>query len=791
MRAEARVIGLLSLAAYGSALVGCASSTRVASFGGFDGPPPEVLVGEYRNDHEEFGPPPPGYIKIVGEPMPDWRWGNIGPDMNPMQWQPLGPQPIVDEFWSGIDDASGRVVSIAPHPTNPDIVYIASASGGIWKTVDQGATWQPLTDELSVLNHGFVALDPSNPDRVYIGTGEWTTGSSGDGIFRSEDGGQTWERIATTAEVGTRCSGLAVAPGLPNVIHHTGNAGYQRSTDGGLSWTTTLAGNASSLQIHPTNPGILYVALAGDGIYRSTDLGTSFTKLTDGLPESGFGRIVLAISRSDPNRLYAAFTSGGDVLGTYRTDNGGDTWSELVNAPNFARPQAWYDCFVSVDPTDPNTVYAGGVFPTYGEAGVTRSTDGGQTWTDITFGALGTSQVHPDQHFLTFGPTGIIWLGNDGGVWKSVDNGGTWINTNATLTVTQNYNIALHPIDPNRVIGGTQDNGTVERMIDDPDWPQILAGDGGFAAYDFNDPDVRQYVTYVYLSVYRLENGGATYISGPWGGDPKNFIAPLVMDPNDARTLLGGTNRIWRTHNADTDATWTAISTDEIADGGTINAIAVARDFSNVIYAGNNRGGIWRTVDDGATWTNLSDGLPGGSVSDIFISPDDFNVAYASFYNSTGSRVFYTEDGGDNWVSVTGDLPEGVSARALEVDWTQDPHTLYVGSGHGVYVSLDGGITWIKDADDLPNVNIGDLAIDFTTRTITAGTYGRGGWRSPLAGDFCAADLDGDGDADADDFFAYLDAFANGTFEVCDQDGDGDCDADDFFQYLDLFAQGC
>ncbi len=758
-----------------------------------DGPPPAVLTGEYWMDHEEFGPPPPGYVKIVGEPMPNWEPGGLGLASNPMQWSPLGPQPIVDEFWSGPDEASGRVVSIAPHPQSENIVYIASASGGVWKTVDQGENWIPLTDELSILNHGVVAVDPNNPTTVYAGTGEYTTGSSGDGIFRSLDEGATWERAATIDQVGVNCSGLAVAPGNSLLLHHTGAAGYSRSVDGGLTWNIMLDRNVSSLALHPTDPNVLYVAVRSDGVYRSDNGGLSFVRLGSGLPSDGAGhaRIVIALAKSDPNRLYAAYVRGSNIDATYATSNGGDSWTELLNAPNFARPQAWYDTFIAVDPADKNIVYAGGVFPTYGEAGVTRTLDGGATWNDVTYGTSGASQVHPDQHFLTFGPTGIIWLGNDGGVWKSTDNVATWIDTNATLTVTQNYNISLHPTDPNRVIGGTQDNGTVERQIDDPDWPQILAGDGGFSAYDFDEPDIRHYATYVYLAVYRQDDNGTDQISGPWGGDPKNFIAPLVMDPNDAKTLLGGTNRIWRTRTADTTANWTAISTSEVGSGGTINAIAVAMGNSNIIYTGNRGGGIWRTID-GENWENLTDNnLFGGSVSDIFINPKDSDNVYATFYDTSGARVIGTNNGGQSWTDYTGELPVGVSARALEVDWNLDPPTLFVGSGHGVYVSFDLGEFWVKDGNDLPNVNIGDLAIDFANNTITAGTYGRGAWRSPLPNGLgCDADIDGDGDVDAEDFFGFLDLFANGE-PGADIDEDGDIDADDFFGYLDLFAQGC
>ncbi len=688
----------------------------------------------------KMGPPPPGYIRIRGESVPNWTPVHLRKQTAEsavgLVWQPLGPRPILGEFWSGNDDASGRVVSIATHPTDPDTVYIASASGGVWKTIDGGALWTPLTDELPNLNHGCVALDPTNPETVYVGTGEYTTQTNGDGVFRSTDGGATWVRIATTAQVGVWCSGLIVDPANPLRIHLTGDAGYVRSEDGGVTWTKLLSGRASGLAVDPINTATVFVGRHSDGVYRSQDSGGTFTKLTNGLANNNISRVLVALAPSDPTTVYTAFISGSAGLrGLFKTVDGGNTWVQQNNTPNFPSPQGWYDAFIGVDPTNADVIYAGGVFPTYAVAGVIKSTDGGASWTDITIRPTG--QLHPDQHTIAFGATGDLWIGNDGGVWKSADGGASWINRNATLTVTQNYNIAIHPTDPAQVMGGTQDNGTIGRDLSGDMWPQIIGGDGGFLLYDVTQP-LRKYTTYVYLTVYRFFGDAfQAEITGPWeaAGDPANFIAPLVMDPNDSRTLLGGTNRVWRTRDADVGANWTAISDTSVGGGGRLNAIAVGTCASDTIYTGSTTGKVFVTTN-ASTWSDRSTGLPFGQISDILVDPASASTAYVAYHNTSGLRVAKTTNLGGSWTDVTGDLPVGVSARALAVDWRLDPPPLYIGSGAGVYSSTNGGTNWIKDGLDLPNVIIGDLLIDFANGTITAGTFGRGTWRASLIGNF-------------------------------------------------------
>ncbi len=660
-----------------------------------------------------FGPPPYRYWRILGDVVTDemraLEWNLDTPA--PMDWVFIGPRPVSNEYWSGTNNAGGRVVSIACHPSLAGTAYAASASGGIWKTTDTGANWTPVTDGSANLNHGVVTLDAAFPDAVYAGTGEYTTGSTGGGLLRSLDGGTTWSTVAGNATLGPTCSGLAVVPGKsaasPAAIHWTGDNGYKRSVNGGASWTTPVAGSCSSLVVDPVNTQRIFVAVRGGGIRRSLNGGSTFTTLAGGLPTTGFDRIVMAQCRGTPDVLYAAFASGGNVAGFYRTADGGETWTLLSATPNFAAPQAWYDLSVGVDPTNPNRVFCGGVSPLYATAGVIESSNGGQTWTEIS-GSGG--QIHPDQHAIAFGADNTPWFGCDGGVWRRV--GSTWSNRNATLAAIQNYTIHEHPNDAKRVMTGTQDNGMAGTATGSLVWPQLTAGDGGYGVY-LNEVYTTLFTTYVYLRVYRKTGNTTTDISGPWSNDSREWIAPLVADLNGGTTIYGGTNRVWRNLSS--------------LSGGS------------------------------ATWTRARTN-DGTRIAAISTRPGDPLTAVIVRNASSGVRVLRTLNA-LNWTSLTGTMPTGVTAKALAVDWDRGVPTLFVGSGAGVYTSFNAGAAWTKSGPDLPNVNIGQLEINRARRTIAVGTYGRGAWRSALPR---PADLDLNGAIDASDLSILL-----GGWGVC------------------------
>ena len=717
---------LLTALSLAGAVAGCARPTVLDP----EGRALAVISTESPRTRKGFGPPPYGYWRIVGEPMTEdaYAMEPATAAVSTMAWTFVGGKPVRNEYWSGTNDAGGRIVSIACHPTIASVAYAASASGGIWKTTDSGANWTPLTDAQPSLNHGAVEIDRAFPETIYAGTGEYTTGSSGTGLLRSLDDGSTWSLLSTQS--GADCSGLAVVSGSaaasPAAIHATGSSGYRRSTDGGTTWSTLISSNCSSLAVDPTNSQRVFVAVRGSGIRRSTNGGATFTTLTGGLPTSGFSRIVLAIARSNPQVLYAAFVnpSTSGLLGMYRTTDGGSTWTQLAGTPDFPRPQGWYDLSIGVDPANPDHLYCGGVSPIYATAGVIESFNGGATWTEISSSG---GQIHPDQHWIAFGADGTPWFGCDGGVWRRT--GAQWINCNATLAAIQNYTIAQHPLDPNRMMGGTQDNGMAGTSNGSLAWPQITAGDGGFGAYDPVALN-RLYTTYVYLVIYRVTNGSAANISGPWSGDTREWIAPMVIDPGNANRLVAGTNRIWITDNATSGSTWTAVSTTEVSDGGTVTAIEVVQGLSSVIWAGNSAGGIFQSTDAGTTWVRRR-AADGTYISAIDARPGSASVAFATRLASSGTRLLRTVDG-SNWTAASGSLPTGITAQALAVDWGRPLPTVYVGAGSGIYATFDGAVSWIKDGVDLPNVNIGQLQVDAQRRTVIAGTYGRGAWRSEM-----------------------------------------------------------
>lgn len=657
-----------------------------------------------------------------------------------LYWTNIGPMPVENEYWSGYADASGRISAVLLDPSHPGWMYIAGAQGGVWKSYDGGANWTPLTDHLSSLSSGDLAYVPYAPDILYYGTGELHYASTccyGDGLFKSYDGGDSWIKIAEKATVGSYITRIIVKPTDHKIVHLAGDLGYLRSTDDAASWNVVLGiDHCNDLALSGAAPAVVFAAIRANGIYKSTDDGASWSQCTGGLPASGFGRINIAISQSDASVLYASFVSSstGGLLGMYRTGDAGSTWVHLVNTPNYLHGQGWYDNCVIVDQGDPLVCFAGGVFPfSEGQYGMIKTVDGGDSWTDITIGAV-SGQIHPDQHSLAIGADGALWVGCDGGLWKTTDRGDTWINLNHNLGLTQFYTVGLHPTDPDFLLGGTQDQGSV-RFDGDLGWPQVIGGDGGPCAVEWDSPNI-YYTTYVLMDpIFKWDNG--VYVgdaTGPWGGTGERASwcnGPLVVDRSRANTLLAGTYRIWRTN--DSGGSWTPISGDLTGGSGHLRSIAVASGASDTIYAGSSNGLVHVTTD-AASWSLRNSGLPSSPVPDIVLNPSDWREAYLCIYQSTGGRVYHTTDAGVIWTDITGDLPGGLRGMSLAVDFDTAPPRIFLGTDYGVYSSVDGGVTWIEDSTGLPSMEIYDLGLDAVNGLLVAATHGRGMYRAPLTG---------------------------------------------------------
>lgn len=657
-------------------------------------------------------------------------------------WQQRGPSNI-----------GARVTDLAVHPANADVCYAAMATGGVFKTTDGGATWQPIFDQGDVITIGDVALDPQAPETIYVGTGEANANSYsffGNGLYRSPDGGATWEHLGLAE---TRyIARVVVDPGDGQrlFVAATGrlfgtdqDRGVYRSLDGGLSWDRVFALTDSTactdLVMHPTNPTILYAAMwervrgltyrrsggPSSGIWRSLDGGDSWHELTTGLPTGAdVGRIGLALCVQQPNVLYAIYAdAGAEFAGIYKSQNGGDSWSATSTGAlggmysNFG----WYFGQIRVDPTNPNNVFALGV-PTY------RSTNGGSSWSESG------ANMHVDHHALEFCPSlpSRVYEGNDGGLYRSNNSGGTWSKLYDQPT-NQFYAITIDHLAPHRLYGGTQDNGTLRTPDGGVDtWEPIFGGDGFVTIVDHTDSDVI-YCEYQYGNLYKSTNGGASFnwaMNGIGDFDRHNWNTPVVMDPVNPQVLYYGSQRVYRT--GDGAQSWTAIS-DDLTNGdqganfGTITTIAVAPSAPAQLYAGTDDGNVWAYQPLSGQWVDIAAGLPRRWVTRLAVDPTDHRTVYVTFsglrWDEPISHVYRSVNGGATWQDIGQDLPEA-PVNALVVD-PDHPEVLYVGTDVGVYYSPDTGQTWHELGVGLPRAPVLDLAFHRPTRLLAAGTHGR------------------------------------------------------------------
>jgi len=662
------------------------------------------------------------------------------------EWELAGPLNI-----------GGRVSCVAMHPDDQQTFYIGAASGGIFKTTDGGNNWDPVFDDQPSLSIGDIALAPSNPDIIYAGTGEANAGGGsvsyeGLGIFRSGDGGESWS--ATGLEESGSIGRIAVHPTNPDICFvaamgrmwsENAQRGVFRTQDGGQNWEKVLYLNDSTgaidITINPENPDIIYAALwervrrpnrrnyggPSCGIYRSENGGDTWEELTNGLPGgSNVGRIGISISPSDPEILYAIYADKtGYFDGVFKTTDGGNNWIETNGSglSGIYSSYGWWFGRVRVDPINPDIVYGIG-FDMY------KTTNGGNTWSNIS----GWS-VHVDQHALNSHPenNSFVVLGNDGGVYISQNGGISFLHLE-NLPITQFYTCEIDYQNPERLYGGTQDNGTNRTMTGGlSDWSSIYGGDG---FYVLVNPENNQYVyaESQYGGLGRSTNGGNSFSSGLNGiaSDRFNWMSPLVFDPSDPSTLYFGGSRVYKSTNH--AASWTAISQD-LSNGpgqynqtfGTVTTLSVSPLNGDVIFAGTDDGNVWVTQSGGESWNKISDQLPVRWVTRVAADPYNESTAYVTI---SGYRVdeylphiFKTTDFGESWEDISGDLPE-VPVNDIIVDPDVEG-ALYIATDAGVFVSWNSGENWGMLGAELPLVPVCDLTIHSGDRTIVAATYGR------------------------------------------------------------------
>lgn len=652
------------------------------------------------------------------------------------EWEDAGPTNI-----------GGRTTSIVVHPTDVRRIWIGAAGGGVWTSTDGGLNWTALWHSEPTLNIGSLCLDPSNPDTIYCGTGEANLSADshpGVGLYRSLDGGETWCLLAPAFCQGLpkRIGRVAVDPFDSNHILLGGvghgpqdSQGLFVSHDGGINWTrvTTIidvSHRCHEVVFHPTESGTIYVTIDAlgslNGIWRTTDGGRTWTHLTSGLPLSPvIRRTSLAIAPSDPAILYAQMaTSRGGVLGVFRSANGGDNWNDISGNHFNRERQMNYNNTISVNPADADDVICGGV-------DLHRTKNGGNTWSKVTAWNARRGErkyAHADQHFVVHPPgqNGLVYAVNDGGLDVSEDGGRKWQNRSNGLATNMFYDLSVAASHGGMYGGGMQDNGTWLTLDGGPgQFIETTGGDGGFCAIDPNDR-FHLFTSSQFMRVNRFRNSDGWSVDiGPNDGSPP-WMAFIAMDPKRPKRVFVCSVRVWR--SLDDGDTWTDVSGS--LDDSFISCIEISRANTNRIYAGTENGGIFRSDDGGKTWTGniASSVLPGRTVTRLRTPADDADVVYATVANFGNSHLFRSSDGGNTWHDVDGGGLPDVPHHGIVIP-ASDSDRIYVGNDAGVFVSLDRATTWQNLTLNLPTVMVVDLVLHEATQTLFAATYGRSTWK--------------------------------------------------------------
>lgn len=702
------------------------------------------------------------------------------------QWQALAEHPgRSGAAWVSVgpDNIGGRITSLAVPPGQQELIYVGAASGGVFKTTNGGQNWRPIFDNALSLAIGDLAVAPSSPEVLYVGTGEANAGGGslaydGVGVYKSEDGGLHWQHLglARTGSTGK----IIVHPQRPeqvyvatmgNLFANNRQRGLYRSRNGGQNWQQILFINDSTgvidLAMPLSHPNVLYAASwerirrphrrqytgPGSGIYRSFDGGDNWERLTLPIsPAVPLGRIALAVAPTRPQRVYASVVGeSGDLLGVYHSDNHGDNWQSLPIQGIDQVPFMWWFGKLYVHPDQVGTVFLCGLR-------LHRLRLGNPTWETLT------RSVHVDQHALYLDPQDPTFalLGNDGGLYKASDAEMLEATHFTNLPITQFYTAEIDVNEPERLFGGSQDNGSLRRFAGTNRWTKILGGDGLVNLVDPNDSRF-VYAAFQYGNLYRSENGGDHFRNGLNGIAPtelKNWHTPVILDPVTPSTLYYGAQRVYRSTNR--AQSWEAISPMLIEPPagsnlvfGTLTSLAVSAVDPQVIYAGGDDGTLARTLNGGQSWQYIHDDLPQRWITSLATHPTEAGVAYITLsgyrWEEYQPHVLRTDDFGSSWTATDAGLPE-VPVNDLVID-PERPDRLFLATDAGVFLSEDAGLSWYLFGEDMPKVVVTDLDYHAPTRTLVAATYGRSMYRIQLDDPVAAAE--------APDLLTYLRAYPN------------------------------
>ena len=624
-------------------------------------------------------------------------------------WLNIGP---TTGFYFGYSNITSRMATVKYDPTNPNVIYIGAACGGIWKSTNGGNNWSAKSDYEASLSSGSIAIDPSNTNIIYYGTGEASysiVSYYGRGVLKSTDAGNTWTNYTEGLPQNSYTARIVIRPNYPNqLLAAMSYEGLYRSTNAGVSWSRILTGRCDDVIFSPTGD-TAYTVGSGTGYKISTNGGVSFS---DNSSLVMLERNHIALCKSSPSVMYCASYSPGSIL-VFKSTNAGNNFTQIATGQDFSAVQGWYDFYMHVNPFDPNTAFVGSI-------DVWRTTNGGANFVNITNG-YGGGNVHVDQHNVDFHPTDpnqMICV-NDGGIWKSTNKGTTWINLNTNHTLTQFYRIASDPSNANHVLGGTQDNGT-QRTTGTINWTAAYGGDGGEVCFHAKNS---QYILgeIQVNGVFRSTNAGISFESaenGLYGN--ATWIGPIISHPDSNGIFYTAREQVFKT--TDWGASWFAISS---GTSGVIRELAIGKASGNVMFA-TSENNIYKSTNRGYTFASVTNGLPVATITSVYVHPDSSQVAVITFSGFGNGKIFKTTNGGTTWSNISGNLPDSPANDALIYYPGIATSVYYIATDVGVFVTNNYGQVWVELANGLPNTVVMHLDYHRTANKLRAGTHGRG-----------------------------------------------------------------
>ncbi len=679
------------------------------------------------------------------------------------KWTSLGPKNI-----------GGRTLCLAFHPTDPNVIYAGSASGGLWKTSSSGIGyhgWVQVPINLPVYSVASILIDPKNPNTIYLGTGEvynkshsmpgivdrFTRGTYGMGIIKTEDGGLTWKQILPlTQNIISGVQDLEFDPYDNHIIYAATTEGLFKTTNQGAHWS--LIHNvpmAVDVDVNPVNPEIIYVTHGSyddnniSGIFRSNNSGNSFIKLQNGLPNSYSGKAKLAISKSNPDILFASVANAESSLGLFMSVDAGNSWDKMSSS-DVANVQGWYSHDIAIHPTNPNFLSYVGQNAYISDARGSNfinvsSWDAGDMGRVPVGGSEGINiYIHADIHATYFHPSrnNEIYFATDGGIFMSPDLGANFEGRNGGYQTSQFYaNFSASKSDSKFAIGGMQDNGTA--IYDGQDgWIKVIGGDGMSTAINTSNENII-YGTYQYFGLSRSLDKGKTFemlrpLNNAFVSEAKSFNTPFEVVAALPNTIYAGAQKVYINENNGNPANWRALHSTPLESHSTILALGVSSLDPSLMLASTVSPDdmappkLFRSTNGGSSWTQVP-GLPAKAAMDISFDPQNSQTVYVVFSGfGYGTHVYKSTDAGSSWKNIDNGLPD-VPTNCITINPKQNKE-LYLGNDLGVFLSTDGGLSWERFMQGLPEAVMAmSIHISAQADLIKVATHGNGVYESPLA----------------------------------------------------------